>query len=87
MNPELCYVRTKERLNVLPPGRLKKNRGKFLVNTFPFFLFSGMNAIRFPITKAQANIGWLADAKGGGGGDKHKKGKMNITRVLRNCVS
>ena len=70
MNPKLYYVRTKERLNVLPPGRFfflkKRNHGKVLVNTFPFPLFhmhSGKNAIRFPITKAQANIGWLADLK------------------------
>lgn len=70
MNPKLYYVRTKERLNVLPPGRFffkKRNHEKVLVNTFPFSLFhmhSGKNAIRFPITKAQANIGWRADVKG-----------------------
>ena len=66
----------------------QKNNGKVLVNTFRFFLFSGKNAIRFPITKAQANIGWLAEVKGrGGGGNTHNKGKMNIIRLLHNCVS
>ena len=37
------------------------------MNTFPvplFHMHSGKNAIRLPITKAQANIGWLADLKG-----------------------
>ena len=69
----------------------RKNNGKVLVNTLRFFLFSGKNAIRFPITKVQANIGWLAEVKGrgggGGGGNKHNKGKMNIIRLVHNCVS
>ena len=73
----------------------KRNHGKVLVNTFPFSLFhmhSGENAIRFPITKSQANLGKsqanlgkLSGRKRGG--DKDEKGKMNIIRLLRDCVS
>ena len=62
MNPKLYYVRTKERLDVLPPGRfffLKKKSWKGISEHVSFSLFHMHSG-----TKAQANIGWLADVKG-----------------------
>ena len=93
MNPKLYYVRTKERLNVLPSGRffffLKRNHGKVLVNTFPFSLFLMHSAWQernsFPNHESTSKLRLASGLKRGG--DKDEKGKMNIIRLLRNCVS
>lgn len=91
MNPKLYYVRTKERLNVLPSGRfffLKKKSWKGISEHVSFFsvsyaLWQERNS--FPNHESTNKLRLASGLKRGG--DKDEKAKMNIIRLLRNYVS
>ena len=90
MNPKLYYVRTKERLNVLPPGRFfyKKESWKGISEHVSFFSVSYalcQERNSFPNHESTSKHRLASGRKRGG--DKEGKGKMNIKRLLRNCVS
>ena len=92
MNPKLYYVRTKERLNVLPPGRFfffkKKKSWKGIsehvsFSSVSYALWQERNS--FPNHESTSKHRLASGLKKGG--DNDEKGKMNIIRLLRNCVS